>query len=275
MVNIFPNIILKSVNYENINIQKYYGFSNNHVDKLKAYVSGYYEKLKIFDDVPMLKKILTTIQETSKNLVLIANNTPSFTSIKLNDGKTIKPVFDERTSRHLFEYYLLRVLINYIDLAEKEDMAVIESESIKENSTTSINQKEGNQKQLKQLTAKLLIVFIDILNNQKDKINISYEEIQDRVFKLREREKNAITDRLEKMTHGERELDTELKKNKIGIYNIGLQKGLIKYKGEYYDAGQPLRDIMAQTEGILLEEFEDQNRNDEDIDKDAKTIWII
>jgi hypothetical protein len=272
MVNIFPNIILKSVNYENINIQKYYGFSNNHVDKLKAYVSGYYEKLKIFDDVPMLKKILTTIQETSKNLVLIANNTPSFTSIKLNDGKTIKPVFDERTSRHLFEYYLLRVLINYIDLAEKEDMAVIESESIKENSTTSINQKEGNQKQLKQLTAKLLIVFIDILNNQKDKINISYEEIQDRVFKLREREKNAITDRLEKMTHGERELDTELKKNKIGIYNIGLQKGLIKYKGEYYDAEQTLRDTMAQTEGILLEEFEDQNRNDEDIDKDANDM---
>ena len=118
VVNIFPNIILNGVNYGDVNIQHYYGFSNNHENKLKAYISGYYEKLKIFYNVTMLKNILTTIQKTSKNLVFIVNNTPSFTSIKLNTGKTIKPVFDERTSRHLFEYYLLRVLINYIDFFE-------------------------------------------------------------------------------------------------------------------------------------------------------------
>ena len=36
----------------------------------------------------------------------------------------LKPIFDERTSRFLFEYYLLRVFINYIELSDEDDMIV-------------------------------------------------------------------------------------------------------------------------------------------------------
>jgi hypothetical protein len=288
MVNIFPNIILNGVDYGDVNIQHYYGFSNNHVTKLKAYISGYYEKLKRFDNTPMLKNILTTIQKTSKNLVFIANNTPSFTSIKLNDGKTIKPVFDERTSRHLFEYYLLRVLINYIDLTDDDEMAV--TESIKENmvdyivaneyigdaetrnqiNVTSRKQSDttlltGNQKQLRQITAELLTVFINILHNQKDAVDTSYEEIQDRIFKLREKEKGGVTDRLKKMTDNQREVDTILKINKLGMYNKGLQKGLTTYDWEYYDEEQTLRDTMVQMERRIRDKNQDANDNNIDI----------
>jgi len=37
-VNIFPNIILNKVNFENTHIPNYYGFSKNHANKLKNYM---------------------------------------------------------------------------------------------------------------------------------------------------------------------------------------------------------------------------------------------
>jgi hypothetical protein len=105
-VNVFPNIILNKVHYDDTHIPSYYGFSRNHANKLKKSISEYYEGLNHFYGVPALQNILTTVQQSCKNLVLLANLTPSFTGIKLGEDKTLKPIFDERTSRFLFEYYL-------------------------------------------------------------------------------------------------------------------------------------------------------------------------
>jgi hypothetical protein len=307
MVNVFPNIILNEVNYEDIFIPKYYDFSRTHETKLKKYISSYYEKLQIFYNVPALENILTKIQQTSKNLLFIANNTPSFTSIKLSDDKKIKPVFDERTSRHLFEYYLLCVLINYIDLTDENDMIVKEIKKkidvtnlvtteyfedmetrndVTINSMNKVNTQivRGNKKQLKQQTAELLIVFINILNNQKNEIDTSYEEIQDRVFKLREKEKDRVTDRLKGMSDQLREADTILKINKLGMYSKGMQKGLTVLDKNFYDEEQEFRDEMVIAErkirktnadadesniDILLDEAREQQQIDADIERDA------
>jgi hypothetical protein len=211
-VNVFPNIILNKVNYDDNYIPSYYGFSQNHSHKLERYISSYYEKLKIFYDIPTLQNVLTTIQDSAKNIVKLSSYTPSFTSTKISENKTIKPVFDERTSRLLFEYYLIRVLINYIELSDEDEMIVTEikkpveaadifaTEYLEDEETridlsmtsrteTSTILLTGNKKELRQKTAELLVVFIEILNKQKNEVDISYEEIQDRIFKLKEREK--------------------------------------------------------------------------------------
>jgi DNA-binding protein H-NS len=142
----------------------------------------------------------------------------------------------------------------------------------------------GNKKELRQKTAELLIVFIDILNNQKDSIDISYEEIQDRVFKLREREKDMVTDRLKIMTDEQRDADTILKINKLGMYSKGMQKGLTMLDKDFYDEEQQFRDKMVQAErnirkknadandeniDILLDEYLEQEAVDNDIDNEA------
>ena len=306
-VNVFPNIILNKVNYDDNHIPSYYGFSKNHTGKLKKYVSSYYEKLKIFYGIPTVQNILTTIQKSSKNLVLIANATPSFTSIKINEDRVIKPVFDERTSRFLFEYYLLRVLINFIELSDEEEMVVTEIRKttevtdlfsldyIEETDTridismSSRKEKDtilltGNKKQLRQKTAELIISFVDILNNQKETVDISYKEIQDRVFKLREREKDIVTDRLQKMSDEERDADTILKINKLGMYSKGMQKGLTTLDKDFYDEEQGFRDKMTQAEknirktnadandeniDILLGDFMEQQQIETEIDAEA------
>ena len=305
-INIFPSIILNQVDYDNNYIPSYYGFSRNHNAKLKNYISEYYEKLKKFYGVPTVLNILTTIQNSCKNLSLLTKYTPCYTSIKLED-RELKPIFDERTSRYLFEFYLLRILIQYIELSDLDEMIVTEVRKeveitdlfsvdfVEEQETridlsmtsrTEIDTRllTGNKKELKQKTAELLIVFVDILNNQKDTINTSYEEIQDRVFKLREKEKDLVTDRLKVMTDEQRDTDTLLKINKLGMYSKGLQKGLTTLDKDFYDEEQSFRDNMVRAEksirrknldanddniDILLDDFVEQQRVDEEIDNEA------
>jgi hypothetical protein len=312
-VNIFPNIILNKVNYDDVHIPNYYGFSKNHSNKLKNYIGGYYEKLKLFYGNPTLLNVLTTIQKSSRNLIRIANVTPKFSSIKMGADKIIKPVFDERTSRFLFEYYLLRVLINYIELSDEPEMIVTEVrkesevsdifavEYLEEVETrvdlamTSRNQTDvtlltGNKKELRQKTAELLIAFVDILNNQKDTVDISYEEIQDRVFRLREKEKDMVTDRLKNMTDELRDTDTILKINKLGKYSVGMQKGLTMYDKDYYENEGDLRDEMVKAErkirqansdandeniDILLDEYMEQQEVDNQIDEEDNDMRDI
>ena len=273
-VNVFPNIILNEVDYTNTHIPDYYGFSSNHSLKLKRYISGYYEKLFSFYGVSTITNILKTIQKSAKNIVLIANATPSFTSIRINEETKIIHAIDERTSRHLFEYYLLRILLNYIELTDEEDMIVtnvskrteltdiFSVEYLEERDTridmsftsrdeNNVRMLTGNKKELRQKTVELMIAFIDIMNNQKDTIDTSYEEIQDRVFKLREKEKDDVTDRLKRMTDVERDTDTMLKINKLGMYSKGMQKGLTTLDKDFYDEEQSFRDKMVGAEKMI------------------------
>jgi hypothetical protein len=145
----------------------------------------------------------------------------------------------------------------------------------------------GNKKELRQKTTELLIAFLDILNNSKDTIDISYEEIQDRVFKLREREKDMVTDRLKSMTDEQRDADTILKINKLGMYSKGMQKGLTVLDKNFYDEEQEFRDKMVQAErkirksnpdandeniDILLDEHLEQEVIDQEIDEEVNDM---
>jgi hypothetical protein len=149
---------------------------------------------------------------------------------------------------------------------------------------TDIRIMTGNKKELKQKTADLLIAFMNILKNEKDLIDVSYEEIQDRVFKLREREKDMVTDRLKAMTDEQRDADTILKITKQGLYSKGLQKGLTIYDKDFYEDEQILRDEMEKAErkirkknknandeniDLLVDDYLEQTRTDIEIDEDA------
>ena len=142
----------------------------------------------------------------------------------------------------------------------------------------------GNKKELKQNVSQLLIVFIEILSNQKEIINISYKDIQDRIFKLKEKEKNIITDRLKNITDEERDTDTMLKINKLGMYSKGLQKGLTTLDKDFYDEEQTFRDEMMNAErnirkinknatdeniDILIDDYMNEKQSELEIENDA------
>jgi hypothetical protein len=286
LVTLFPNIILNKVDHNDVSIPAYYGFSSSHSKKLKKYISKYYEKLNRFYGVPTLSNVLTTIQKTCINIVRLAKETPSFSTIK-NGDKTLVPIFDEKTSRYLYEYYLLRIFINYIELSDEEDMIVkeivsetgltdlytIEYTEEKTNrmdltigvrSETDRRLLSGNKKELRQSVVQIIIAFLEIMDNHKETIDTSYEEIQDRVFKLREREKDMVTDRLKNLTDEQRDADTILKINKLGQYSKGLQKGLTVLDKDFYDEEREFRDEMTRIERNIRKKNRDVN--DDNID---------
>ena len=313
LVNVFPNIILNHVNYDDVYIPEYFKFSRNHSSKIKKYISDYYSTFKRFYDKNTLHSVLYKIQKTCQNLVLISNATPIFTSIPYGED-TIKPVFDERTSRLIHEYYLLRIFINYIELSEEDEMLIIQMD--KDNDTqededttdtftvehledietrTDIafrdkRQPTGSKIELRQKVAELFICFVNIMNDEKEIIDTSYEEVQDRVFKLREKEKDMVTDRLKRMTDEERNADTILKINKLGMYSKGMQKGLTTLDKDFYDEERDFRDEMTKAErtirntdrdanddniNLLIDDYMEQEEADRDIEDEAYDMSYI
>ena len=268
-VNVFPNIILKGVNYTYCSIHSYYGFSDSHVGKLRKSLNDYYAKLVKFNKNPKLSTILNKIQNEGKNIVTMSQMTPCFSDIKFDDV-TIKGIIDDITGRYLFEYYLLRVLKCYIDLTDDNDMIVTEIsknknvtdlytvDHINDMNTssyveTTISEETselviaGNKRELRRLVSDLLICYVNIFNGDKDLNDYTYGEIQDMIFKIKEAEKNKITDQLKEKSDELREVDTVFKSLKLGDYGKGLQKGLTTYDEEYYEKEADLRETIDKT----------------------------
>jgi hypothetical protein len=299
-VGILPNIILNKVDYKENYIPKYLGLSKIHEKKVKTIISDYYDKLRGFYNTPALNNILQTIPRSCDNLLKLSKNTPTFITIKNKvNGKDeeIKPIFDERTSKFLYEYYLLKVLSEYIHLTDEPAMIVkkVQRQNIVGNrvdledivtvdyldeTNTAIdvnvdiddriefdtNLLSGDKKELKQKVANLLIEFLRIMNSYKEIVDVSYDQVLDRIFKLKEKEKDIITDRLKKLTDEERDADTILKVNKLGVWSKGLQKGLTTYVKETYDEEREFVEQMLQYERKAQKKIRETNMDNTNLD---------
>jgi hypothetical protein len=299
---VFPNIILNKVDYSDITVPKHWDLSGKHKNDIRDSVHEHYEKFRIFYQESSLQDILIQIQEMCKNIIVLSDITPAFSSIKYK-GKELKPVFDERTSKFLFEYYILRVFINYIDLAENNEIPVrkvTKKTNVDELFTVeylddlssgvdvetrprdiqNISLLKGNKKEIKQKVSNLLVVFIQAIEDNRHKANYSYENIMDLTFKIREREKNNITSRLHGLTDEEREADTILKINKLGVWSKGLQKGLTTYVKDNFDEEREDMEKMMMYErkltqrnattgeAIDMDQFMEDDLVDDEIDRE-------
>jgi hypothetical protein len=171
------------------------------------------------------------------------------------------------------------VAVEYIDEVEtKIDV------SISNRMNQNMQILSGNKRMLKQKTAELLVTFMEIYKSEREIVDFTYTDIQDMVFKLKEREKDMITDKLKALTDESRTLDTAFKMVKMGNYSKGSQKGLTVYDKDFYEEEQNLRDEMVKAEqkirsknkyatdeniDILLDEHFEQMAAENDIDRDV------
>jgi hypothetical protein len=282
---VFPNIILNNVDYDKVQIQDYWHLSQNHVKDIKKIIKEYYQRLRPFYSEKILTNILNTMEQKVGNLMRLVSQTPYYSSIKYKNKENTF-IFDKTTSELLFEQYFLLLLTEYINLTDNESMLFYETEDngissvediftvedLEDRETksdfvnTPIENKmtlQGNKKELKIKTANLLLTYLNIMIDHKDIIDKSYSEIMDKVFKIAEREKDTFTDRLKEMTDEERDADTILKINKLGVWSKGLQKGLTKYTKETYDDE---RDVMEKITEIERNVRKNRNVTDGNID---------
>jgi hypothetical protein len=265
MVNIFPNIILNQVDYENTTIPGYWGLSNTHKINIHNIIKDDLSPLRAFYSKKNLEPVLLAIQERCKRLVILTDDTPYLTAIQDKDS-----VFDKDTCLLLFEHYLLIAFAEYMKLATDDVTMLAEEETAQGDAQETFELEnidddfassdiitknveaelllQGNLKNLKTSVANLLLTYLNLIYDGQERIDYSYDEVMDYVFKLKEREKDTFTDKLKRMTDEKRDVDNILKANRLGDWSKGLQKGVTRYVGKTYDEEVEIMSKIANIE---------------------------
>lgn len=238
-IKLFSNVLPEAIKNKKVYMSiphKYWKLSEYHEKMIADSVNKYYSPLNKFYDNLELGSLLSLISQVCKPIVQWSDLTTSMTNIKKND--ILKHTFDEEISSFLYEYYLLCIFKSYIILSD------IEIPYIDQSGDDQLTNILTNKKNV----AELFVVYIQLMINSKNEVNITYESVFDSVFKNREFEKNLVTDRLANMTQEERDIDTTLKGMKLGMYSIGQSKAL-----RFYDEDQFLEDKIRNDKIAMLE----------------------
>lgn len=231
----YPEMIMHN-QINSITPHKYWKLSENHNKMIVKFVDEYYYSFDKFYKNEELLALLSYINPSSKYIVELSKLTPSMTNIQKD--VLLKHTFDEELSSLLYEYYLLCLFKLYMTISENE-ITYIHSNNEEMVSDPSINKKN---------VAELLVVYLNTMMDSKRKINITYESINEAVFKNRELEKNLFTERLATMTQEERDIDTTLKGLKLGMYGLGQTKALRFYDQDQFEEDKKLNESIAKLE---------------------------
>jgi uncharacterized protein YsxB (DUF464 family) len=126
---------------------------------------------------------------------------------------------------------------------------------------------EGNVDKLQEDTAKLLATYMTIMMQTKKTIDISYDKVDDIIFKLKEAEKYTFTDRLRDLDDEQREVENVLKIYKLGMWSTGLSKGIREYDPENYEHEKEVSARIAEIQnGLRRTGAIDENNMDLDLE---------
>ena len=225
ITNIYNNILKNKNDYTTISIPKHWNLSNKHNEDIKTIIKSVYEKLIGVYSNKDIDLFLNEI-EKYKEYNNLVHNSPKFN--KLHNK------FPKDTLELLYRYYVLHLFYTICTI-NLDILVVPESEGELKEVTF------GNKKILKELLSKLLTSEIQTLINYKKTINYNYSTIMELVLRSKEKEKDEITTRLADMDQEKRNVNNQLKQNKLNEWNKGLQKGLTEYVAEDYEKAEPLQ----------------------------------
>ena len=283
---IYPNIIINNASFNTIPPHLSEMISDNHKNHLNTILSKYTDELTMYKEkivngnTPVLKQLLKNHQFNINDLLLFIENIPLYTSIK-KQNITYYSLFDKKTTYLLFSYCWYSVVYEFILGSDNEELIKIDlnerkyerreniqtqsevqltsiEEDIGEEEVPIINETEikmGNKKELKVQLCSLLIVLLEMERINKKTIDMNYLQITKKVSVSKETEKKTITDYFENMERDERKLEDQMKKLRIGRWNIGLQKGIFKYDASMYDketSNKGLTDLYNEIEDFEI-----------------------
>jgi hypothetical protein len=284
MIDVYPNIVNNQVNYENIKPPLHWKLSQVHNNDITTFIKKNYTPLKGLYGNKEINEILKVFKINSKGLSKLIKETVFSSS--LNE--------DNSGHRNLFEYVFVKEYIVYLfyytfklyfDIQNDEDIMidVVELDKDKSDELVQVDILTGDKLKLKEEIARILMSYLEIIMRQKKRINLNKEEIMDLVLKSKEKEKNTKTRQLKELTDEERKADAELRKGKLGRWNVGLQKGLTQYVKDNYDAERKemekealidlrlgeLDIVNDMNKDIFAMEILEQDIRDKEADKEA------
>lgn len=275
---IFPSMI-KTRSVYTISMPKYWGITKTHSSNLFNISNKMYNPIVKYYGVETLYKILDRVQEQTLNTILLTEKVPVLRHSS----------FNEELSVLLITHCLFLCINEYIMLTDDTSMIMgIEEqmfdEDKDENEALLGKQIVQSEKEIfKHKVAELLSDMSSILIQSKSNIEISYDDIMDNIFKLKEAEKNRLRNELQNLSEDSRIVNNQFKKYKIGKWAKG--ENVQYYDGDRYDEefnimsdlneqekqqqrganANPL-DVLAQTE---TDRFIEQDEFDREPEIDA------
>jgi len=273
MSKVYPSVLLNNGEFFK-NVPNHWGFSEQHVSDIKKFLEKYYKEVEKFKKDAVLLRLLQEIGLRLVDVNLFAQQIPVYTEIKKkvedeegNRDAIWHSLFDTATTHLLLVYSFYSVIHEYINCSydqdllqmdiqerKKERRATITSsknvsnlvgsstmnipegeEAQEEQSLREIDIVTGNLTELKERVCELLYSFLNIEEENKKTVNLSYAEIIQFVNRSKEKEKRGIIKYLGDMTIEERGIENMFKNYRLGRWNVGQQTGLFKYDKDTYD----------------------------------------
>ena len=175
-------------------------------------------------------------------------------------------MFDKQTIYRLYTYCFYSIIYEYIVLSNDPDLLIADIQTNKmsrrqeivddsnvsdqlltevsdldetmtdeQNNLEEIQIVTGNLLELKERVASLLVTFIDVEQENKLALDITYDSIMNKVNRSKDKEKHGIISYLGNMSIEERKIEDMFKKHKLERWNVGQQKGIFQYEKSTYD----------------------------------------
>ena len=255
MALMFPSMILngREVRYS---APSYWGFGLSHTSMLSRKIKEYYEGLSMSMNNESVNKLLKDMLENGRmrDIVYLSDNMP----IMSEGGKNkLNMLFDEKLTILMYKYYMLSVMTQYMKMSY--DARYVSS---------SLNSDE-----LKKNICSILLRYANMMKSDMNVVNVSYDDVMDKVFKLKEAEKIQILKKFRKSTQEEKNHERRMQQFKLGKYSVGMK--VQKYSEEMYEFDketmanieEELRTVLAMDEMLDEDGASDENKI---IENDAK-----
>lgn len=290
LISVFPNIIINSVNYDPIKIPACWKLSEIHQSDLRNHAREHFNSLSQFYDDTGLNKLLEVFQRVCSYISQMASHTLYLSPTQSVKG-VVRSMFDRRMIQLLFRFYSLNtfgMLMKLVDFDIFYETSVerpanpllgtaelVEVTLTKDGSMFDII--AGEKKQMSEKIARLIAVFASISCNDKKTVDMSYEEMMDKVTRSKEKERDIMVEYLTELTDSEREIENMFKNFRMGKWSVGMQKGYKEYDTDTYDKEREdiekrsilesrLKKVDGVTEGLMdmfaLDAVMDAEEND-------------
>jgi hypothetical protein len=311
MSRVYPEF-LQNNHSMNTDVPVHWNLSNEHQADITRFLRKYYEPLQKFKHDTVIGRLLNDVQTRLVDMMVFVQALPAFTALDRDvkvDGETVKQhfysLFDKRTLYMIHTYCWYSVIYEYISATDQIDLLQMDVDVQKEGRRERIRERAdpfsvgqspglatigeelddasdlldvqitmGNQKELKDRVAELLLVFLDIEGSNKKKLDLSYRDIEKNTTRSKQSEKKEITDFFENMDRDERRVEDIKKSMKLGRWNVGLQKGLVKYDKDTYDRERTdalIEDLVSRVDlGEMSDEQMERDVNDLALEDEAR-----
>jgi len=293
IAKVYPNKTLAN-NFKNY-IPKHWGFSIPHQSYLENATKSFYEDIIAFSGDNLnstFSRYLNTIVANLTDLVLFAEQIPTFSPMVRN-GVKFWSLYSDETVLLLYQYVFLSAVHEYVTLANDREFIQLSAEEVDidrpinqdyefeeqedygvTNQIKELHIVESDSASLKETAAKWLSVILKRERDTKTVFNRNYTEIMDATMAFKYKDKKDITDYLAGLSRDVRRVEQELKKHKIGRWNVG--KELYKYNKETYNKetaqwhtdDKNRSDAIEETLAGLANEEEEVDQDDvEDLER--------